>query len=103
MAKEVVKTEQIAYRILVEPWITEAATMAAQMNKYAFKVSQSATKTQIKKAIEDIYGVTVVSVRTMNIAGKTRVRGRVAGKTSGRKKAIVTVKEGESIDVFGGK
>jgi large subunit ribosomal protein L23 len=103
MPKETKTTENIAYRILVEPWITEAATMAAQMNKYIFKVAKSASKSEVKRSIEDLYKVTVLSVRTVTIPGKRRVRGRIVGRKPGFKKAIITVKEGESIDVFGGK
>lgn len=103
MAKEVKTTENISYKVLIEPLITEAATVAAELNKYMFKVSPRATKLQIGKAIKELYGVTVISVRTMNVLGKRRTRGRVEGRTSGFKKAIVTVKEGESIDLFGTK
>ncbi|MDR3559284.1 MAG: 50S ribosomal protein L23 [Candidatus Pacebacteria bacterium] len=103
MTKEVKTTENIAYRILVEPWITEAATMAAQMNKYIFKVAKVASKSEVKRSIEELYKVTVLSVRTVTLPAKKRIRGRVIGRKPGFKKAIVTVKEGESIDVFGGK
>ena len=103
MAKEVKTIESIAYKTLVEPWITEAATMAAQMNKYIFKVAKKASKSDVKKSIEDLYKVTVLSVRTVTIPAKKRIRGRIIGRKPGFKKAIVTVKEGESIDVFGGK
>lgn len=99
------KTENlnIASRILLAPWITEASTTAAELNKYIFRVTQDATKVQIKKAIEALYQIKVISVRTINVGGKKRMRGRVEGKTAGYKKAIVTVKEGESIDLFGNK
>lgn len=104
MAKDTKTTENsIAYKTLIEPWITEAATLAAEMNKYIFKVRKDATKETVKKSIEGLYKVHVVSVRTVSIPGKVRMRGRIVGKKPGFKKAIVTVKEGESIDVFGGK
>ncbi len=93
----------IASRVLVAPLITEASTTAAELNKYIFKVTQKATKVQVKKAIEALYQITVISVRTINVGGKKRMRGRVTGRTASYKKAIVTVKEGESIDLFGNK
>ena len=100
MAKDILKNEQIAYKILIEPWITEAATMLAEKNKYVFKVAPKSSKIQIKKAIEDLYSVAVLSVRTVNIHSKARTRGKIVGKKSGFKKAIITIKEGESIDIF---
>ncbi len=103
MANENSKTESLAYKVLIEPWITEASTIAAELNKYIFKVSRRANKGQVAQAIKELYNVTVVSVRTINVGGKKRTRGRVEGTTTSFKKAIVTVKEGESIDVFGNK
>ena len=103
MAKEANKIEQIAYKILVEPWITEEATKIAELNKYIFKVAKDASKNQIKKAIEEVYGVTVISVNTINIPAKKRMRGAKVGWKSGHKKAIVTVKEGDKIELFEGK
>lgn len=103
MAKDLNKTENIAYKTLIEPWITEAATMMAEANKYVFKVAMKSTKPEIRKSIENLYNVTVKKVHTIHIPKKARNRGRIQGWKSGFKKAIVTVKEGESIDVFGGK
>ena len=99
------KTEnsEIAYRVLIAPWITEEATKAMEMNKYIFKVFPRATKKEIKKSIEDLYKVTVTGVQTMNVLGKRRVRGRTVGVTSGFKKAIVSLKEGDSINIYEGK
>jgi len=103
MSKEVKTTENISHKVLIEPHITEASTVAAEMNKYVFKVAPRATKKQVEKAVKELYGVAVTSVRTINVIGKARTRGRVTGRTPGFKKAIVTVKEGESIDLFGTK
>lgn len=103
MTKDLNKTESIAYRVLIEPWITEASTMIAELNKYVFKVEKKATKIEIKKSIEDLYKVTVLNVRTINIPSKVRIRGRVKGKKSGFKKAIITLKKGDSIDLFKSK
>jgi large subunit ribosomal protein L23 len=103
MSKNIDKTQDIAYKVLVEPWITEASTAAAEMNKYIFKVAKNATKKNIKTAIEGLYNVSVITVRTINIPAKKRTRGKVVGKKPGFKKAIVKIKEGESIDLFGNK
>ncbi|MDQ1284132.1 MAG: large subunit ribosomal protein [Patescibacteria group bacterium] len=93
----------IAYKTIVEPWITEAATEMAALNKYVFKVFNEVGKNQIKLAVEELYKVKAVSVRTINVPGKKRARGRIVGRKAGYKKAIVTLKEGDSIDIFGNK
>ncbi len=71
-------------------------------NKLLFKVDQRANKVQIKEAIEEIFGVTVLNVNTMNVRGHTRRIGRTAAKRSNWKKAIVTLKEGDMIQFFEG-
>jgi len=93
----------LASKVLIEPWITEATTQAAELNKYVFKVSGYSNKRQIKRSVEDLYKVTVLNVWIANMPSKKRIRGRIAGIKSGFKKAIVKVKEGETIDVFGNK
>lgn len=102
MAKDIVKTNQIAHRILLEPWITEEATRVAELNRYIFVVAKSATKDEVRKAVEEIYKVKVAAVNTINIPAKKRIRGATVGWKSGYKKAIVTVKEGK-IEFFEGK
>jgi len=91
-----------AERVLLEPWITEAATAAIELNKYVFKVSPGAAKAQIKNAIEAVYKVTVIAVNTVKIPRKKRYYGRTPGWKSGYKKAIVTVKAGDKIELFEG-
>jgi large subunit ribosomal protein L23 len=103
MIKDTNKIENIAYRVLVEPWITEETTRVAELNKYVFKVSSSATKNEVKRAIEEVYGVKAQSVNTVSIPRKKRTRGAKVGWKSGYKKAIVTLKEGDKIDLFEGK
>lgn len=103
MTKEIKNTNQIAYRILIEPWITEEATRIAELNKYIFKVAKNANKNEIKKAVEDVYNVKVKEVNTINIHRKKRIRGRTTGWKPGYKKAIVSVKEGDKIEFFEGK
>jgi large subunit ribosomal protein L23 len=91
--------------ILQKPIITEKMTRAGeQLGQYGFIVNPKANKIQIKKAVEDLYGVTVTDVNTMKYGGKLRMRGTKSGFTFGRtkkfKKAIVTLKEGDVIDFY---
>lgn len=99
---EKVGTQSIAYRILIEPIITEAATSAIESNKYIFKVATDANKAQIKQAVEELYKVKVVSVNTLNVRRKLVNYGRTPGFKAGSKKAIVKLKEGDSIELFKG-
>jgi len=89
-----------AYRILKTPHITEKATDLVKKNQYVFKVFPEANKTEIKKAIEDLYGVDVESVKTINVPRKQRRLGRIRGWRKGYKKAIVKIKEGQKIEVM---
>jgi large subunit ribosomal protein L23 len=92
----------IAYRILIEPIITEASSLAIESNKYTFKVAGDANKIQIKKAIEDLYKVKVIGVNTSIQKRKAVSYGRTPGFKAGSKKAIVTLKDGDSIELFKG-
>jgi large subunit ribosomal protein L23 len=88
-----------SYDIILSPVITEKATMGSEDNKVTFKVSLDATKPAIKKAVESIFNVKVVSVNTVNVKGKVkRFKGHL-GKRSGYKKAIVRLAEGSQIDL----
>ena len=91
--------------ILIKPLVTEKMTeQADRFNRYGFMVVRNATKPQIKKAIEDLYNVTVDSVNTMVYGGKIKSRytksGVISGKTASYKKAVVTLVEGDSIDFY---
>ena len=87
------------YDVIVSPVITEKATLASEQNKVVFKVHKDATKPQIKAAIEALYGVKVLAVNTMVAKGKTkRWRGQEY-RRSDVKKAVVTVADGDRIDV----
>lgn len=92
--------------ILIKPLITEKMTAVTEKfpNRYGFVVDKRAKKSQIKKAVEEMYDVNVESVHTMNYMGKRKVRytktGFQVGKSSSFKKAIVTVAEGETIDFY---
>lgn len=92
-------------KILEKPIITEKMTdLGEKLSRYGFLVNKDANKVQIKKAIEELYGVEVVSVNTMNYAGKRKSRytktGLINGKTNATKKAIITLAEGETIDFY---
>ena len=85
--------------IIIAPVITEKSMAARESGIYTFKVAKSATKTEIKKAIEEAFKVSVVSVNTLNTKAKRRRVGRYAGHTKTYKKAIVTLAEGSSIEI----
>ena len=87
------------FDIILAPIITEKASGLVSQNQYQFKVLKNANKTLIKKAIEEIYGVKVEKVRTIKVPEKPRRLGRFFGKKPGYKKAIVTLKEGYSIEI----
>ena len=87
---------------IISPNITEKSTSMSEFNKVVFKVNKKANKNFIKKSIEKIFKVNVIKINTINIKGKTKlVRNRKSFKT-GYKKAIVTLKKGQSIDLATG-
>lgn len=92
----------IAYRVLTEPWITEKTHKAIADNKYTFKVIRSATKKQVKLAIEGLYSVKVEKISVVNIKAKKKAYGRHEGTKAGFKKATVTLKQGDKIELFQG-
>jgi large subunit ribosomal protein L23 len=90
------------YDLIVAPIITEKATLASEANKVIFKVRKDATKPQIKAAIERLFDVKVESVNTLLRKGKRKVFRGTRGQQSDVKKAIVTLAEGQTIDVTTG-
>jgi len=85
----------------VRPLITEqSADMREAHNQYQFEVAPEANKLEVKSAVEQYFGVKVVQVRTMNYRGKIKRMGRFSGKRADWKKAVVTLAEGETIDLF---
>lgn len=88
--------------ILIKPVVTEKSTGLLAENKYTFIVDLNANKTEIKKAVEDIFKVKVEKVNTMRVKGKLKRVRQFVGRTSERKKAIVTLKEGDKIEIFEG-
>ena len=85
--------------IIKAPVITEKSQIAKSEGKYTFKVSPKATKTEIKEAIEKIFNVKVSAIRTINVKPKKRRVGRYTGLTTRYKKAIVSLAEGQTIDL----
>ena len=89
--------------IILKPVITERSMDNLQLGKYTFKVAKNATKPEIKKAVEKLFGVEVAKVTTMNVKGKLKKVGRYQGMTSSWKKAIVTLTENsKAIEFFEG-
>ena len=88
------------FKILIEPHITEKTTDLEKKNQYVFKVFPKANKTEIKKAIEDLYKVEVLNIKIINVPKKRRRLGRISGWKKGYKKAIVKIKEGQKIEVL---
>jgi large subunit ribosomal protein L23 len=96
------KVELGHYDVIVAPHITEKSTLLSEHNAVVFKVAGSASKPQIKAAVEALFGVSVTGVNTMNVKGKTkRWKGRPYQR-SDVKKAVVTLADGHSIDITSG-
>ena len=91
------------YQIVKRPLLTEKSDRLREVNnQYCFEVAVGANKLDVKAAIESLFGVKVSSVRLQNRIGKTKRMGRFAGKRADWKKAFVTLKEGEAIELFEG-
>jgi len=91
-----------ADEIIIRPIISERSMQLVEENKYAFYVDKRANKVEIKKAVEELFDVNVEAVNTVNTTGKKKRLGRSFGRTPDRKKAIVTLKEGDRIELFEG-
>ena len=90
-----------AHEIIIRPIVSERSYAQMEENKYTFEVHRDANKYQIKDAVEEIFGVHVTRVNTLIVKPKTKRVRYIAGKTRSWKKAVVTVAEGESIEIFG--
>lgn len=88
--------------IIIRPVITERSVDLMAENKYVFQVAKNANKIEIKKAIEEIFKVHVLDVNTMRVKGKLKRMGRYQGYTAAWKKAIVTLAEDDTIELFEG-
>ncbi len=91
--------------VLMKPILTEKANAQQEsLRRYAFRVNRKANKLEIKKAVEEFYGVSVVNVNTTVVPGKIKARstkaGYIKGRKSGYKKALITVAKGENIDLY---
>ena len=87
---------------IISPKITEKATSLSEFNKIVFKVHKGASKDSIKRNIEKLFKVNVVKVNTINLKGKTKIVKGKKSKSSNQKKAIITLKKGQSIDLSTG-
>lgn len=89
------------YDVIIKPIITENTMDMADAKKYAFKVAKDANKTEVRKAVEEIFGVDVAKVNILNVSGKKKRMGRTVGTTSSYKKAVVTLTENsKDIEIF---
>ena len=87
---------------IISPNITEKSTSLSEFNKIVFKVQKNASKNSIKKSIEKIFKVNVVKINTINLKGKTKIVKNKKAFKPGYKKAIITLKKGQSIDLATG-
>lgn len=91
------------YDIIIRPIITEKSMESVEMKKYVFEVAKDATKVDVRKAIEKIFGVKVMSVNTINVTGKEKRMGVHVGKTASFKKAVVRLTaDSKPIEIFEG-
>jgi large subunit ribosomal protein L23 len=91
-----------ASQVIIRPVVSEKSFVLAELGKYTFRVHDKAHKTQIRQAIEQLFDVKVVDVRTVSVKSKPKRRGYTSGKTRQWKKAIVQVREGDQIPIFQG-
>jgi len=89
-------------QVIIRPVVSEKSYVLATADKYTFRVHPDAHKTQIRQAVEQLFDVHVVGVRTVTVRSKPKRRGVTAGRTRGWKKAIVQVRAGETIPIFQG-
>ena len=89
-------------QVIIRPVVSEKSYVLADAGKYTFRVHDKAHKTQIRQAVENMFDVKVTDVRTISVKSKPKRRGQTAGRTRQWKKAIVQVREGDSIPIFRG-
>jgi large subunit ribosomal protein L23 len=87
-------------QVIIRPVVSEKTYVLAEAGKYTFRVHDKAHKTQIRQAIEELFEVKVVGVRTASVKSKPKRRGQISGRTRQWKKAIVQVREGDTIPIF---
>lgn len=98
--KPVVKNKSFSYEAIKEPHISEKASYLAEKDQYVFEVSPNYNKNEVKKAVEGIYGVDVLSVNVIKIPPKKRRVGRTEGFRKAYKKAVVRIKQGQKIEIL---
>jgi large subunit ribosomal protein L23 len=91
-----------ARQVIIEPVVSEKSYALMADGKYTFRIDDRAHKTQVSRAVEEIFGVTVVGVRTMKVRPKPKRRGMHSGRTRGWRKAIVQLAPGDRIELFEG-
>ena len=89
-------------QVIIRPVVSEKSYVLAAAGKYTFRVHADAHKTQIRQAVESLFDVGVLTVHTMSVKSKPKRRGQIHGRTRSWKKAIVQVREGDSIPIFQG-
>ena len=89
-------------QVIIRPVVSEKSYVLATADRYTFRVHADANKTQIRQAVEFLFDVSVVDVRTMSVKSKPKRRGYTSGRTRAWKKAVVQVKPGDSIPIFQG-
>lgn len=86
--------------VLLKPWITESSTNLTSLGKYVFLVDKRSDKKKIAQAVENLYKITVTAVNIINMPKKKRIYGKTSGWKAGFKKALITLKKGDQIDLF---
>jgi large subunit ribosomal protein L23 len=89
-------------QVIIRPVVSEKTYVLADAGKYTFRVHEKAHKTQIRQAIEELFDVKVMAVRTASVKSKPKRRGQTSGRTRQWKKAVVQVREGDTIPIFQG-
>jgi len=90
-----------ASQVIIRPVVSEKTYVLAEAGKYTFRVHEKAHKTQIRQAVEELFDVNVVDVRTASVKSKPKRRGYTSGRSRQWKKAVVQVREGQTIPIFG--
>ena len=88
--------------VIIRPIVSEKSYAGIEQNTYTFLVDPRANKTEIKEAVQTIWEVTVISVNTLNRRGKTKRRGWTTGRRANEKRAVVTLAQGDAIEIFEG-
>ena len=91
-----------ATQVIIRPVVSEKSYALSEADRYTFRVHADAHKTQIRQAVEELFGVHVVEVRTLSVKSKPKRRGLISGRTRTWKKAIVQIRPGETIPIFQG-